>query len=205
VQYLLPILAYLLGSVSFAYWAGRINGIDLREHGSKNLGATNAGRVLGMRWFAIVFTLDLGKGFIAVYAAQMIPNSLPADQQHWLILATASAVVLGHIFSCYHRFKGGKAVATSLGVLAALLPTVAGLSLGVWLVVWLFGWLILRSNKSRAVGPASVISAIAAPVIAINLAENPWAMPQLPMTILILAISVLVVVRHRTNIAKWFS
>lgn len=193
----LPLAAYLLGSVSFAYWAGRVNGVDLRQHGSKNLGATNAGRVLGTPWFVIVFTLDLGKGFIAVFAAQ----KLAAPQ--WLILATAAAVVLGHIFTVFHRFKGGKAVATSLGVLCALTPLIAGLSLALWLVIWLAGWVIFRAKKSSAVGPASVCAAVGAPIIATCVLENAWRMPQLALTALITAISVLVIVRHRSNIAGW--
>ena len=69
--WLLLIPAYLLGSISFAWIAGRLHGLDLREHGSKNLGATNAGRVLGRRWFFLVFALDVGKGLLAVFAAKL--------------------------------------------------------------------------------------------------------------------------------------
>ena len=114
--------AYLLGSVSFAYFAGKAKGIDLRQHGSGNLGATNAGRVLGMRWFVIVFALDLAKGVVAVLVAKEVERRTGLS---WTPIAAAAAVVLGHSFTCFHGFKGGKAVATSLGVLAALVWKVA--------------------------------------------------------------------------------
>ena len=130
--------AYVLGSVSPAYWAGKCKGIDLRDHGSKNLGATNAGRVLGGKWFAIVFTLDVLKGVAAVLCAGAVASfaEFSPDQQQALRLVTAVAVVLGHNFTCFHGFKGGKAVATSLGVLIGLVPWVALYGFAVWFIVW---------------------------------------------------------------------
>lgn len=199
--WLLPVAAYLIGSISFAWIAGRMKGIDLRQHGSKNLGATNAGRVLGKQWFFIVFTADLLKGLLPVLAAlRWIPSEHPLG----LAIATAIGAVLGHVFTCYHGFKGGKAVATSLGVIIALMPQVAGAAFGVWLVAWILGWAVFKLPKSGAVGPASVVAAIAAPSLHCWLSTDPWH-GDLPRTVFIILLALLVVVKHRSNIAKLFA
>jgi glycerol-3-phosphate acyltransferase PlsY len=193
--------AYLLGLVSFAYVAGKLKGIDLRQHGSKNLGATNAGRVLGGKWFVIVFALDLAKGVAAVLAAKELERQTGV---HWLMLLAAAAVVLGHSFTCFHGFKGGKAVATSLGVLAALVWKVAAVGLAVWLLAWLIGKLAFRAGAAAAVGPASVMAAGSVPFAVI--ATDPlWAEPgHLPVSALCFLMSALVIIKHRSNIAKLF-
>ena len=188
--------AYLLGSISVAYWAGRINGKDLREHGSGNLGATNAGRVLGGRWFALVFLADLLKGLVPVLLARLI-----APHDPWPALACAAAVVLGHVFTCFHGFKGGKAVATALGVLMALVPLVAACTAGVWLTAWLIGWLAFGLGRSGSVGPASVLASAACPTAQILLAGDPWG-ADLAITSFLLLLATLVIVKHRSNIAK---
>jgi acyl phosphate:glycerol-3-phosphate acyltransferase len=201
VWLLLP-AAYLLGAVSFAWVAGRLNGIDLRQHGSGNLGATNAGRVLGTRWFVIVFTADVLKGLLPVLTAQLIP--CPAEQRPWLLLATAAAAILGHVFTCFHGFKGGKAVATSLGVLAALVWPVAATCLGVFLVVWLIGWRGFGMGKAGAVGISSVSAAFAAPFARMAWCPAPWIMPELPLTVFLILLAILVVAKHRANLQKLF-
>lgn len=182
-MWLLPLVAYLVGSVSPAYFAGKINGIDLRERGSKSLGATNAGRVLGTKWFFIVFVADVLKGWImpalALFLTGADQATFSSNQGLLLALATGAAVVFGHIFTCFHGFHGGKAVATSLGVLIALMPMVAGLAFLAWLLALLVGWGIERAPKSSAVGPASVFAAVVTPVIHIVLSEYPWKMPEL--------------------------
>jgi glycerol-3-phosphate acyltransferase PlsY len=199
--WLLPLAAYALGSISFAWIAGRLKGIDLREHGSRNLGATNAGRVLGKRWFFAVFVLDLGKGLVAVRAAMDLPG-LAGDAAHPLLpLACAVAVVLGHVFTCFHGFKGGKAVATSLGVLIALMPDIAAIAFAAWLVAWIAGWALFRLPKSAAVGPASVVAAIVAPTAHLLRARDAWG-TALPTTVFICLLGLLVVIKHRSNLAK---
>ena len=204
--WLLPVVAYFIGSVSFAWIAGRLKGVDLRQHGSKSLGATNAGRVLGAKWFFIVFIADLLKGLLPVLAAMHVPELLGVVVvgQEWLGIATAVGAVLGHVFTCYHGFKGGKAVATSLGVLIALMPSVAGAAFAVWLVAWIVGWGLGKLPKSTAVGPASVVSAIAAPILHWWLSSDPWH-ADLPLTVFIILLALLVVVKHRSNIAKLFT
>ncbi len=200
MSWLLVPLAYLIGAVSFAWWAGRLNGIDLRQHGSGNLGATNAGRVLGGRWFALVFAGDVLKGLLPVAAAHLLPAS--AAERPWLLLATAAAAILGHIYTCFHGWKGGKAVATSLGVLAALVWPVAVAGLAAWLVAWAIGWQAGRLGKAGAVGPASVAAAAAVPVARLLLYPAPWSANELPITVFLLLLATLVIVKHRANIAK---
>jgi len=200
-------VAYLLGAVSFAYLAGRANGIDLRQHGSGNLGATNAGRVLGAKWFAIVFSADVLKGLLPIIVAHLLP--CPPEQRPWLLLATATAAILGHVFTCFHGFKGGKAVATSLGVLAALVWPVALIALGVWLLVWLIGWKAGGLGKAGAVGLASVVAALAVPPARLFLGPwlqcpQPWSATERPITVFLILLAVLVVVKHRSNIQKLF-
>jgi acyl phosphate:glycerol-3-phosphate acyltransferase len=206
VVWLWPLACYLLGSISFAYFAGRFNGVDLRQHGSKNLGATNAGRVLGRKWFFVVFTLDLAKGALAVAVAQHVPaTDMSPTATVLLPYVAAAAAVLGHSFTCFHGFKGGKAVATSLGAIIMLAPKLAGYGAIVWVVVWIVGWLVFRAKKSNAVGPASVCASLILPIIHLYTAEFPWRMPELALTIFIFALSVLIIVRHRSNIARLFA
>ena len=202
MQWLLIPLTYFLGSVSFAYLAGRAKGIDLRQHGSGNLGATNAGRVLGGRWFAVVFIADVLKGLLPVSTAHVL--SCPPEQRPWLLLATAAAAILGHVLTCFHGFKGGKAVATSLGVIAALVWPVALVGLGVWLLVWLLGWQLGKLGKAGAVGLASVIAALAVPPARLWLSSEPWSSTQLPITIFLILLASLVVIKHRANLQKLF-
>ena len=205
MHWLLIPITYLLGSVSFAYLAGRVNGVDLRQHGSGNLGATNAGRVLGGKWFAVVFVGDVLKGFLPVLAAHLLP--CPAEQRPWLLLATAIAAILGHVLTCFHGFKGGKAVATSLGVLAALVWPVAVVGLGVWLIAWVVGWKLGKLGKAGAVGLASVIAALAVPPTRLFLTAacpEPWSTDETPITVFLILLAALVVVKHRANLQKLF-
>jgi glycerol-3-phosphate acyltransferase PlsY len=194
----LPPAAYLLGSVSFAYLAGRLNGIDLRQHGSGNLGATNAGRVLGFRWFLAVFICDLLKGLVPV----ALVMHLAPDPGAWLPLLTAAGALLGHVFTCFHGFKGGKAVATSLGVLIGLLWMVASITFVLWLVVWCTAKFVAGRSGSKSVGPASVVAAIAVPVIYTATFPHPWSGGNIAFGVFISLVSALVVWRHRSNIAE---
>ena len=202
--WLLVPAAYLLGSISFAYWAGRIKGKDLRTLGSGNLGATNAGRVLGWHWFAAVFALDLAKGLIPTLIAGLVLSQAMQHQAdiailRFLPIATDLAAVLGHVFTCFHGFKGGKAVATSLGVLVGLAPPTAGVIFGCWMITWLLVWLVLRLKRSDAVGPASIVAALA--VVPAYLGT---ARPVLLPTLVFLALlAALVLIKHRANLAKF--
>lgn len=149
---LLVLLSYLLGATPSALWIGRgIYGIDLGRVGSGNLGATNAFRVLGRKAAIPVVLADILKGWIPV---ALFPGLVPGLGFHWT-LAFAGAVIAGHVFSFWVRFRGGKGVATSGGVFLALAPTGVFLTLILWILsVYLTGY----------VSVASLLAAVALPV-----------------------------------------
>src|SRR5690349_6413378 len=112
--------AYLVGSVPFGLMVGLARGVDVRKAGSGNIGATNVGRLLGRKWFAVVFALDFLKGLVPALVAGIfvhLSGQPPHLLDYLLWLAVAFATIFGHMFSLFLRFKGGKGVATSAGVL----------------------------------------------------------------------------------------
>ncbi|MGH7526277.1 MAG: glycerol-3-phosphate 1-O-acyltransferase PlsY [Gemmatimonadales bacterium] len=147
------VASYLVGAIPTSYLAGRLfRGIDLRRHGSKNLGATNLYRVLGWRFAIPVGLFDVAKGAIPVllFAPQVSTSQVFA-------LGCGIAAVVGHVFSVFLRFKGGKGVATAAGVMLGLTPAALGVSALVWLVlVYLTGYVSLGSIVSAAVFPVAV-------------------------------------------------
>ena len=118
MTYALLALSYLLGATPTSYWMGRaFHGLDLREHGSGNLGATNVFRILGPKWALPVVAVDVAKGFVPVwFFPSMVDGGLG-----WT-LAFGGAAIVGHIYSLWVGFKGGKGIATSAGVFLALAP-----------------------------------------------------------------------------------
>jgi glycerol-3-phosphate acyltransferase PlsY len=141
----LSALSFLLGSIPVGFIVGRLKGIDLREHGSKNIGATNTLRVLGKGPGIAVLILDAMKGFLPVTAAKWM--QLPSG---WFVAAGMSAM-LGHIFSPFLKFKGGKGVATGLGVAIGLSPLVSAIAVIVFvLTVWLTRYVSLGSILGAA-------------------------------------------------------
>lgn len=145
--------SYLVGATPTAYIAGRLaRGIDLREHGSRNLGATNVYRVLGWRWAIPVALIDVAKGAVPVALFARWTNGGP-----WLAVAMGVATVVGHVFSPYMRFQGGKGVATALGVFLALAPLAVLIALPVWGgSLWLTGYVSLSSLLAAASFPVWV-------------------------------------------------
>jgi acyl phosphate:glycerol-3-phosphate acyltransferase len=145
--------SYLLGAVPTSYIAGRLfRGIDLREHGSKNLGATNLYRVLGWRVAVPVGLFDMAKGLIPVllFAPQV------STSQTFALVCGLTAVV-GHVFSVFVGFKGGKGVATAAGVMLGLTPVALLVALAVWIaLVFLTGYVSLGSIVAAAVFPVAV-------------------------------------------------
>src|SRR3712207_4017573 len=122
VGLLVPV-AYLLGSVPFGLIVGRAKGVDPRTSGSGNIGATNVGRLLGGKFFALVFVLDLLKGLLPMIAAGLVLGFRAEDRTGYLLwLLVGFAAILGHMFSAFLKFKGGKGVATSAGVMLGLWP-----------------------------------------------------------------------------------
>lgn len=192
------LLAYLVGSVPFGYLAGKLNGIDLREHGSKNIGATNTVRVLGKKWGIPVFICDVLKGLLPVLAMKLhLGVELPdctAAQMGWLI-GSLVAAVLGHTFTCFLKFKGGKGIATALGALIAFSPFIAVVALAVWLTSMVCTRYVSLSSILAAVGVEAAILwqcfgdgiATAADAVAVGF---------------ISVLVVLVIVKHRSNVTR---
>ncbi len=191
---------YLAGSVPFGWLIGRLRGVDIREHGSKNIGSTNCGRVCGTPWGGLAFVLDVAKGFGPVFVLGwwMLPRMVaePAQvgpREATLVLVIAAVgPILGHTFPVWLRFRGGKAVATSLGVLLAMpmLWPLALAALGLWVIV-LFA--------TRYVSVASSAAAVGF-VVGYLVFERARAWGDyLPVTVFVLLLVVLVLVRHTSN------
>jgi glycerol-3-phosphate acyltransferase PlsY len=189
---------YLIGSTPFAYLLGRAKGVDIRTVGSGNVGATNLGRAVGRRWGYLCFALDVAKGLVPVLAVGLALGSAgrvpsPAQQAVWL--AAGLGTILGHVLTFWLGFRGGKGVATSLGVVLGMYPylTWAGLAaLGVWIVVvW----------ASRYVSLASLAAAASfLPWMALFHGADLAAL--WPMVTFAGAMVVLIVLKHRSNIRR---
>ena len=184
----LLVLAYLLGSLPTGYVIARLmQGIDIREHGSGNTGATNVFRVVGKQAGITVLIIDLLKGLLAVLAARLVMNQLDAELSTWVQALAGSFAILGHSRSVWLNFTGGKSAATGLGVILALAWPV-GLGTAA-----LFG---LVFGVSRTVSLGSISAAIAAPVL-MFLTKQP-----LPFILLVLLGGIYVIIRHRSNISR---
>jgi len=181
--------AYLVGSVPFAYLAGRLlRGVDVRTVGSGNVGGTNVGRVAGKGWAAVVVALDIGKGLVAagVIAALLYRDGMPVSAEVFGI-ACGAAAVAGHNWPVWLGFRGGKGVATSVGVFFALTPVSAACALGVWFVM---------AGLTRIVSISSMVAAVS--LTGWNLL---FGRP-LAYTIACAVLAVLIVVMHRSNIRR---
>lgn len=196
---LIALAAYLVGSVPTGYLAGRARGLDIRKVGSGNIGATNVLRVLGKPVGIAVLLADVFKGFLAVVATvnffPEVQSSFPAvfgstsdpALRERLALVAAVSVVIGHNYTCWLGFKGGKGIATSAGAFLALAPAATGIAVGVWVVVFL---------ATRYVSVASIAAAAALPVGA-------WLLPHsLGVRVLATVLGALAIWKHRANIQR---
>jgi len=175
------IIGYIIGASPFGYWVGRIFGkIDVRQYGSGNIGATNVARCMGIGWGVLVFALDVGKGVGAVLVGQAFGGTAGA-------LLGGIGAILGHSFTFWLGFKGGKGVATGLGVFGALLGKAVGLAFIVWLIVFLL---------TRYVSLASISAAIALPFFAYLIGYRG------ALLYASIAAALLIVARHHTNIKR---
>ncbi len=188
--FIFSVTAYILGSIPTAVWVGkRFYGLDVREHGSKNAGATNTFRVLGKKPGKIVLAIDVLKGLIAV----LLPLTVAYTHNENTIinykLFAAIFVILGHVFPLFAGFRGGKGVATSLGVIFAIHPPAAGICLAIFLLVFLtFNYVSL----------GAIVTAISFPLV-IHFVFN---VSSLPLTIFSIVIGAAVVITHKKNILR---
>lgn len=184
------LVGYLVGAIPFSLIVGkRFYGVDLRQHGSGNLGATNTFRTLGARAGLAVFALDVAKGAGAVALSMLLcPKSIIGDARDLVMVGVAAAAILGHSYSPYIRFKGGKGVATAAGAIAVMMPLA-------WPILFLSFLAIVAASRMVALG--SVIIAIEFPVLM-------WLMYPDRRVFLAFAIPIalFVIWRHRTNIVR---
>jgi glycerol-3-phosphate acyltransferase PlsY len=149
---LLPIASYLVGAIPFGLLVGRFAGVDVRTSGSRNIGATNVARLLGKKFGIITLVLDCLKGFLPIFAASRL---LPEGPNRELILLLCGILaVVGHMFPVYLKFKGGKGVATGLGVFLYLSPAAIGITCAVFLAaVALSGFVSVGSLLASGLFP----------------------------------------------------
>ena len=191
------LLAYLLGAVPFGLLIARAHGVDIRQHGSGNIGATNVMRILGRGPGITTFALDFGKGVVATQLppllAWLLKNSavVASTNNLWVQLGCGVCVMLGHSYPVFLGFRGGKGVATGAGLVAGLAPLAALVGFVVWLVTFLL---------SRYVSLGSMMAAVAVGICG-------WAFygkrePLYLMPTVLTILSILVILRHRSNISR---
>jgi acyl phosphate:glycerol-3-phosphate acyltransferase len=190
---LLCVLAYLAGSIPTSIIAGKVTrGIDIREHGSKNPGATNTFRVLGWKIGVSVGVIDIFKGFAAVW---FLPGLMPATASvspEYAGIATGATAVMGHVWTVFAGFRGGKGVGTAFGVFLALAPLPSVAVLVVWLAV---------TFSSGYVSLGSIVAAVMLPVSVVIEGRMRGGL-SLPLTLIASVLALLVIVRHRANIGR---
>ena len=184
------VTGYLLGSFPTSYLMGKVlRGIDIRDHGSGNVGATNTFRVLGPHAGVAVLLIDIAKGFIPVslITPLIACHFSPILDLTWLKILAGMSAIAGHNWSVFLGFRGGKGVATSMGVLLGISPKALGLSTVVWLIV---------TGSSKYVSLGSIAAAITLPVFMCLSGED-------GITIVFgMILTVLIVVKHRANIVR---
>ena len=190
------VIAVLVGGIPFGYLIGRLMlKDDIRNHGSGNIGATNVARILGWKWGFLVLFLDALKGLIPTLATKLYLQPRCSDElmQLGTILAGICCIV-GHMYPIWLKLRGGKGVATALGVILVIAPLASGVALGTFLIVF---------AGTRIVGLASIISvtsfAVAQMVI---MSGKVFVFEQLPMTLFSTLVPALIVWKHRSNIVR---
>ena len=191
ITILLMAFSYILGSVPNALWIGKVfKGIDVREHGSKNTGSTNAARVLGAKLGILTLILDISKGLVPTLLAVLLKvdffeNLTKISNLDYVLVGICA--ILGHVFSIFMNFKGGKAVATTLGVFLVLVPKAILFTAIVFFVVFAI---------FRYVSLSSIFAAISLPIFTYFLYQ------QIVYIILGILIAILIVVKHKSNIER---
>ena len=190
-ELLLIIFAYLIGSIPTALLVSkRFFGIDIRDYGSGNMGATNTFRVLGSRYGTMVMVIDILKGMAAVMLYNLLPFYLNHDLERTnLMLGLGLAAVAGHIFPVFAGFRGGKGVATLLGMVLAIQPVIALSCIGIFAVVLYL---------TRYVSLSSILAAIAFPICVLWI----WNENEVLYRVFALIVAILVVLTHQKNIGR---
>lgn len=189
-------MAYLLGAIPFGLIIANARGVDIRNAGSKNIGATNVFRCVGAKWGILAFLLDMLKGFGGVYSALLIHFFIPEDEEiaarSLLLLKVlcGTAAMLGHIFPVYLKFKGGKGVSTALGLLFGVAPLAACIGFAGWILLFIL---------SRYVSLASCLAAV---IVGVTLWTPLYSEAPVWFKILISILAVLAILKHTKNIVR---
>jgi glycerol-3-phosphate acyltransferase PlsY len=179
--------AYLAGSIPFGFLIGKMRGVDVRTVGSKNIGATNVFRTVGKKWGLLAFLCDFLKGFVPVLLAKKF-----GGEAH-LPLAVGLMTVVGHMFTCFMKFKGGKGIATGFGMLVGLLPWLVLTAFGIWAVtVWISHYISLGSCLAAAF--------LAVGVWFPWLGSEGWR--NLPLSLVVTLVALVAIYKHKTNIRR---
>jgi acyl phosphate:glycerol-3-phosphate acyltransferase len=187
LYWLIPAIAYVLGSIPFGFLIVKVRGADIRQTGSGNIGAANVARNAGVVSGLLTLLLDVAKGYLAVWIAARWTQG----DMRWM-MAAALAAVVGHMFPIWLGFRGGKGVATGLGVFLPISAEAVAAAVVLWLVVVAF-W--------RYSSLGSIIAAVALPVF-VHLLYAPRHAPPPYVTVGTILISVLVLTKHRSNIER---
>ena len=181
------VIAYIFGSLPCGVWLGKgVKNIDIREYGSKNSGATNAYRILGPKYGIMVLILDALKGYVPLYIASLLGIG------GIYIILLGLVAILGHTFSFFLQFKGGKGVATSLGVFLFLMPKVVGILVLVFILV---------VGISKYISLGSVVCAALLPILAYFMPVRDSA-TRIPLVIISLVVGIFVIYKHKANIQR---
>jgi len=182
------LVGYLLGSIPTGFLVAKARGVDIRTVGSGNIGATNAFRVLGKGFGIFVLLMDALKGWVAVQiGAGVVAELLPGVPLEYLRITAGIAAILGHNFTCWLKFKGGKGIATSAGVLIALVPWALLIILTIFIILFL---------TTRYVSVGSIAAAFTLPF------ATWFTTHDIGLTAVMAAIGVLAIVKHRKNIQR---
>lgn len=190
-ELVLIIISYLIGSIPTALIVSkRFFGIDIRDYGSGNMGATNTFRVLGSRYGTMVMVIDILKGMAAVLLYNFLPFYLNHDLERTnLMLALGIAAVLGHVFPVFANFRGGKGVATLLGMVLAIQPIIAISCIGIFVLVLYL---------TRYVSLSSILAALSLPICVLWI----WNEHEVLYRVFALIVALLVIVTHQKNIGR---
>lgn len=186
--------AYLVGGIPFGFLIGKLRGVDVRTVGSKNIGATNVFRTVGKSWGLVAFACDVLKGLLPTLAARLLHGgALCASCGVSLALTVGVMTVVGHMFTPYMRFRGGKGVATAFGMLLGLVPGVVGAAFALFAVVFAASHYISLGSCTAALFLAA---AIWFPILGTAGAAD------LPQCVLVTLVAFVIVFKHRSNIGR---
>ncbi len=190
------LIATVVGGIPFGYLVGRlVLKDDIRLHGSGNIGATNVARVLGWKWGGLVLFLDAMKGLGPTLAAKLfLPSSIAADSVQFAVILTGICAIVGHMYPIWLRLRGGKGVATALGVVLVISPMATGVA---------FLLFVVAIAATRIVALSSIIAAIGFAVTQFTLlGKTALNVQNLPLAVFSVIVPLLIIWRHRSNIVR---